>query len=76
MLAPEACRVLQRLEQRNRDAAPDQHPRQRVADVGRSPLDSFKPRGQAFVRRRRPRGGSRDGWINLPIPEEKRLIEL
>ena len=77
VLAPEACRVLQRLERRNGDAAPGQHRQQsRVADVVRTPLDSFKRRGQAFVRRRRPRGGSRDGWINLPIPEEKRLIEL
>src|SRR5687767_9172078 len=41
-LAPEARRVLQRLEKRNRDAAPDQHQQQRVADVVRSPLDSFK----------------------------------
>jgi hypothetical protein len=77
MLVPEACRVLQRLERRNRDAAPDQHQQHpQVADVVRTPLDSFKRRGQAFVRRRRPRGGSRDGWIDLPIPDEKRLIEL
>jgi hypothetical protein len=77
MLAPEACRVLQRLERRNGDAAPDQHQQPpRVADVVRTPLDSFEHRGQAFVRRRRPRGGSRDGWIDLPLPPEKRLIEL
>ena len=60
MLAPEACRVLQRLERRNRDAAPGQHHQQsRIANVGSMPLDSFEHRGQAFVRRRRPRGGSR-----------------
>ena len=77
LLAPEACRVLQRLERRNDDAAPDQHQQQsRVADVVRTPLDSFNRRGQAFVRRHRPRRGSRDGWIDLPMPDEKRLIEL
>jgi len=77
LLAPEACRVLQRLERRNREAAPGQHQQQsRVADVVRTPLDSFKRRGQAFVRRRRPRGVARDGWIDLPMPDEKRLIEL
>jgi hypothetical protein len=77
MLASEACRVLQRLERRNRDAAPGQHQQHpQVADAVRTPLDSFKRRGQAFVRRRRPRGGSRDGWVDLPIPDKKRLIEL
>src|SRR5438067_854520 len=45
-LAPEACRVLQRLEKRNRDAAPDQHEQQpRVVDVSGTPLDSFDLRG-------------------------------
>jgi hypothetical protein len=76
VLAREACWVLQRLEGRNRDAAPEQHQQQRVIAVVRTPLDSFERRGQAFVRRRRPRGGSRDGWIDLPLAQEPRLIHL
>jgi hypothetical protein len=76
VLARGACQVLQRLEGRNRDAAPEQHPQQRVNDMLRTPFDSFERRGQAFVRRRRQRGGSRDGWIDLPLDDEPRLIHL
>jgi hypothetical protein len=77
VLARPACQVLQRLERRNRDAAPEPHRQQsRTATRVGTPLDTFERRGQAFVRRRRPRGGSRDGWIDLPLDEKPRLINL
>jgi hypothetical protein len=75
-LAPEACRVLQRLERRDGDAALNQQQQPRPTSVAATPLDSFERRGQAFVRHHRTRRGSRSGWIDLPLDEKPRLINL